>query len=92
MFIGIDPGASGGIATLDNRGSIVQLGSMPETDADILLAINRQPVNSVADVKRLQATLKPGDAVAFRILRAVPIRRGGQPQWSSVYLAGTLNQ
>jgi len=60
--------------------------------SDILLAINRQPVNSVADVKRLQATLKPGDAVAFRILRAVPTRRGGQPQWSSVYLAGTLNQ
>jgi serine protease Do len=37
---------------------------------DILLSINNQKVNSVDDVRRIQNTLKPGDAVAIRILRA----------------------
>jgi len=51
---------------------------------DILMAINRKPVASMEDVRRVKATLKPGDAVAFRILR-----RDGNA-WTSVYLAGTL--
>jgi len=37
---------------------------------DILMAINKQPVNSVDDLQRIQAKLKPGDAVAFRVMRA----------------------
>ncbi len=53
---------------------------------DVLLSINRQAVNSVDDVKRLQVTLKPGDAVAFRILRSAG--RGGD--WVSQFVAGTL--
>lgn len=52
---------------------------------DIILAINRQPVNSVADIQRIQGTLKPGDAVAFRILR-----QGEDRQWTSLFVAGTL--
>jgi len=40
---------------------------------DILLAINRTPVNSVEEVGRVQAGLKPGDAVQLRVLR----RNGG---------------
>ena len=52
---------------------------------DVLLEINRQAVNSVDDVKRIQATLKPGDAVAFRVLRQVA--RG---EWNSIFVAGTL--
>ncbi|MBZ5575530.1 MAG: Do family serine endopeptidase [Acidobacteriia bacterium] len=52
---------------------------------DILLSINRQPVNSVDDVRRIQNTLKPGDAVAFRVLR-----QGGDHEWNSLFLAGTL--
>jgi len=53
---------------------------------DVLTAINRQPVKTVDDVKRIQSTLKPGDAVAFRVLR------GGrnQQEWQPLFLAGTL--
>jgi len=53
---------------------------------DILLSINRQPVNNVDDVRRIQATLKPGDPVAFRILRQDRTSR----EWSAEYVAGTL--
>jgi len=48
------------------------------------MAINRKPVASMEDVRRAKATLKPGDAVAFRILRRA------DNGWTSVYLAGTL--
>jgi serine protease Do len=53
---------------------------------DILMAINNQPVNSTDDVKRIQATLKPGDAVAFKIMR----RQGRGGDWQSSFVAGTL--
>ena len=54
---------------------------------DVLTAINKQPVRSVEDVKRLQSTLKPGDAVAFRVLRSAGSRN---PDWQPVFVAGTL--
>jgi len=55
---------------------------------DVILSINRIPVGSTEDVKKLQSTLKPGDAVAFHVLR----RAGNSPNgaWQSQYLAGTL--
>ncbi|HEY1241430.1 MAG TPA: Do family serine endopeptidase [Bryobacteraceae bacterium] len=53
---------------------------------DILLSINRQPVNSYGDVQNIQKNLKPGDAVAVRILRRDP----GTREWNSQFLAGTL--
>lgn len=53
---------------------------------DILLSINRQTVNSVNDVQNIQKGLKPGDAVAVRILRRDP----GTREWTSQFLAGTL--
>jgi serine protease Do len=56
---------------------------------DVVMAINRQPVKSVDDVRRIQGTLKPGDAVAFRVLRGAR-STGGQMQWSAVFAAGTL--
>ena len=40
----------------------------------------------VDDVKRIQSTLKPGDAVAFRVLRG----GRGQQDWQAVFLARTL--
>ena len=60
---------------------------------DIIVAINRQPVNSPDDVKRIQATLKPGDPVAFHIKRAAGAARGaqsGSADWRSVFVAGTM--
>jgi serine protease Do len=70
--------------------SQVESGSFAEdiglATRDVLVSINRQTINSVDDVKRIQAALKPGDAVAFRILRQAG--RGGD--WSSQFVAGTL--
>ena len=61
---------------------------------DILTEINRQPVTSTDDVRRIQSTLKPGDSAAFRVLRptgqAARGARQPQQQWAAVYLAGTL--
>jgi serine protease Do len=56
---------------------------------DVLLSINNKPVNSVPDVQRISATLKPGDAVQFRILRATG--QGRNAEWKPVFLAGTLS-
>ncbi|MGE5646469.1 MAG: Do family serine endopeptidase [Acidobacteriota bacterium] len=56
---------------------------------DVILAINRKPVASVDDVQKIQSTLKPGEAVAFRALRGIRTGRG-DVQWTPVYLAGTL--
>jgi serine protease Do len=55
---------------------------------DVLISINNKAVNSVADVQRIGATLKPGDAVQFRILRATG--QGRNLTWSSQFLAGIL--
>jgi len=60
---------------------------------DIIVEINRQPVSSVDDVRRIQNTLHPGDAVAFKVMRTFsPLgRRGGRaPQWATIYPAGKL--
>ena len=54
---------------------------------DVILSINRQPVASTDDVKKVQATLKPGDAVAFHVMRRP---QGSRRDWQSSYLAGTL--
>jgi len=54
---------------------------------DILMSINSKPVNSIDDVKRIQSTLKPGQAVAFRVLRKV----GRNGDWQASYFAGTLS-
>jgi hypothetical protein len=49
-------------------------------------------VNSPADVTRIQATLKPGDSVAFHVAR----QGGGSPfgggggNWQPLFLAGRL--
>ncbi len=57
---------------------------------DIVVSINRQPVASFEDVKSIQAKLKPGDTVAFRVMRSAGARRGAQAQWAGIYLSGTL--
>ena len=55
---------------------------------DVIVAINRQALNSTEDVTRIRGTFKPGDAVQFRVLRKGPGRSG---EWSANYLAGTLS-
>jgi S1-C subfamily serine protease len=55
---------------------------------DIIVQINRQPVTSAEELKRIQNTLKPGDAVVFKIMRAG--RGNQQQQWTASFVPGTL--
>jgi serine protease Do len=61
-------------------------------DRDIITSIDRQPVNSTEDIKKVQAKLKPGDPVAFRVVRADPrLRRSANSTAiPSLLLSGTL--
>src|SRR5262249_55646304 len=93
-------------STPDKRGMFVtrvEDGSFAEevgiqAERDIITSINRQPVNSLDDVRRIQQTLKPGDAVAFRVTRIAPAvlgqargRAGAtQSQSQSLFLSGYL--
>ena len=52
---------------------------------DIITDINRHTVASADELIRLQNTLKPGDAVAFRLMRA-----GRNQEWSLAFAAGRL--
>ncbi len=62
---------------------------------DVVTEINRQPVRTVADLQRIQATLKSGMSVAFRALHPIgPAAslgaRGRTPSWQPIFPAGTL--
>jgi serine protease Do len=60
-------------------------------DGDVIVSINRQPVNSVESVKKVQTALKGGSPVAFRILRSqTPNARARGAQWFTLFLAGTM--
>lgn len=87
--------------TPDKRGVFV---TRVETDSfaddvgmmehDIIVSINRQPVGSIEDIRKIQQGLKPGDAVAFRIVRELPgVRsKSAQPGTTTLFLSGTLPQ
>ena len=51
---------------------------------DIIVAVNRQPVETVEDLRELRNNLEPGDDLAFKVMRNV----GGG--WSAQYFAGVL--
>jgi serine protease Do len=53
---------------------------------DILVAINQHPIRSTDDLKKVQMTLKPGDAVNFKIMTKL----GHGADWTTSYVAGTL--
>ncbi|MGH9608874.1 MAG: PDZ domain-containing protein, partial [Bryobacteraceae bacterium] len=53
---------------------------------DVILSVNRRPVRLPGDMVKLEAKLKPGQAVAFHIVRA---QNGGPVR---TYLAGKLPQ
>jgi serine protease Do len=59
-------------------------------DGDVIVSINRQSVNTVDEVKRIQSGLKPGVAVAFRVLRSQTPNARARGQWFSTFLSGTL--
>jgi serine protease Do len=62
-------------------------------ERDIITAINRQPVTSSDDVRKIQQTLKPGSAVDFRVVRipqSVSGKNRGGGGAQTFHLAGTL--
>jgi serine protease Do len=69
-----------------------EIGLQPK---DIITHVNRQVVSTVEDIRRIQTALKPGDPVAFRVMRPLlPIGGRQQPnakiQYNSFYVSGTL--
>ncbi|MCC6344573.1 MAG: Do family serine endopeptidase [Bryobacterales bacterium] len=83
----------------DNKAGVMITRVDPDTFADeigmmerdVIVSINRHPVSSVEDIKRIQTALKPGDAVAFRIYRPLGVAlRNSKAQYQSLVLAGTL--
>jgi serine protease Do len=59
-------------------------------ERDIVTSVNRHPVSSREDVQKVQATLKPGDPVAFHVVRTQQFR--GNAATQSMWLSGTLPQ
>ena len=64
---------------------------------DVIVSINRQPVASPEDLRRIQSALKQGDAVAFRVMRRINSgvgipgqKRAAEDKYQSLYVAGTL--
>jgi serine protease Do len=76
---------SGGIliVSVESNSFADDIGLTPD---DVVLSINRQDVNSRADVERIESTLKAGAAVQFRVLR----KAGPNGQWAPMFLAGML--
>jgi serine protease Do len=56
---------------------------------DIIVELNRQAVRAPEDIRRIQGSLKTGDAVAFHIMRRAMGSRGGG-DWQSLFVAGTV--
>jgi len=57
---------------------------------DVIVELNREKVNSREDIRRIQSTLKPGQAVAFQVMRQAQGPRGGGGEWSPFFAAGTV--
>jgi len=83
------------LTTTDKKGvrvAKVEEGSFAEeigmAEGDVVVWVNRNPTSSLEDIRKVQAKLKPGDAVAFRVMRPNPTAR--RLQYVPVTLSGTL--
>jgi serine protease Do len=90
--LSLSPEKRGVIVTRVEQDSFAEEIGMQERD--IIMAINRTPVNSVDDVRKVQQRLKPGDAVAFHVARpqvtSARARGGSAVGSDSLYLSGKL--
>jgi serine protease Do len=76
------------VVTVDQNSFAEDIGML---EKDVIVSINRLPINSPDDIRKIQATLKVGDAVAFRIMRsAAPDAPGRKRSWNSYVISGTL--
>ncbi len=89
-------------AAPDKRGGVVvthvEPGSFAEDigmmEHDMIIAINRDTIASVDDIRKIQQNLKAGDPVAFRVVRTPQGARGRNsgtgPRSVTLFLSGTL--
>jgi serine protease Do len=56
---------------------------------DVVVELNREKVNTPEDIRRIQNGLKPGQPVAFQVMRQAQGPRGGG-EWQSFFAAGTV--
>ena len=75
--------------------SSIEPGSFAEdiglVKGDIIVELNREKVNSPDDIRRIQGSLKPGQPVAFQVMRQVPgAGRNGGGSWQPIFAAGTV--
>ena len=84
--LGIDDKTGVKVVSVD-PGSFAEDIALQENDA--ILSINRQPVSSPADLMKVQATLKPGQAVALHIVRSGTVSGRRIPP-TRIYVSGRL--
>ncbi len=58
------------------------------SQGDIIVSINRLPVNTTDDIAKIRGNLRSGDAVQFKVLRKTGGRNSSE--WGSSFVAGTL--
>lgn len=66
MIIGIDPGISGGIAVLTDKGSTIAVTKMPVTEADIARFLRPYRKTYIAYIERVHSMPKQGVSSTFK--------------------------
>lgn len=75
------------VTTVDTNSFADDLGLL---ENDVIVGINRDAVTSPEDVQRIQASLKPGQAIAVHVYRNLALGGQAPPQWQSFFLSGTV--
>lgn len=65
LFLGLDPGAGGGIAVLDRHGIVITSSKMPDTDHDILGMVTMYAHRSRAVLELVRSSPAMGVVSAF---------------------------
>ncbi len=73
------------VSKVETESFAEQIGIQPN---DVIVSVNRTPVYTIDDVRKVQSSLKTGDAVAFRVMRNLGGRSRGE--WQGIYLSGSL--
>jgi len=73
------------VSKVETESFAEQIGVQPN---DVIVSINRTPVYTIDDVRKVQSSLKTGDPVAFRVMRNLGGR--GRGEWQGIYLSGSL--
>ena len=103
FYIGIDPGLKGGIAVLNDGGSVVEVDNMPETPQDILGLLGeysgRNAVCVLEDVghgipgqsSKATATFARhnGHLEMALLALSIPTEKGTAQKWQKVYQLGS---